>query len=125
MGDRFKRRLAILIAGLVTALGAQSFIPSAAQAVTACPDDNICTYEVYLAFAGGIVNKWHRNTTTCLKVYPDRTYSVKNETPYDYRAFHNSVCSYTSDTSVLYAETDGNMNSSWNDDQLGSIRRLL
>lgn len=124
MGDRFKRALVLLVATAVATLGAQSTL-TPAQAVTACPNDYICTYQVYLAFAGSIENKWHRNTTTCLKVYPDRTYSVKNETPYDYRAFHNSVCSTGGETSVLYAETDGNMNSNWDDDQLGSIRRLL
>jgi len=125
MGDRFKRRLGTLIAAAIVALGAQAFIPSAAQAVDPCPNDYICTYELYLAFAAPIENKWHRNNTACLKVYPDRTYSVKNETPYDYRVYHNSVCSNTSETSVLYAETDGNMNSDWNERQLNSMRRLL
>jgi hypothetical protein len=50
---------------------------------------------------------------------------VKNETPYDYRVFHNSVCTTGGETSVFYAETDGNMNSTWDDDAVGSIRRLL
>lgn len=120
-----KRKFALFVAAVVAALSAQSFIPSAAQAVAACPNDYICTYQVYLAFAGSIENKWHRNNTACLKVYPDRTYSVKNETPYDYRVFHNSVCTTGGETSVFYAETDGNMNSTWDDDAVGSIRRLL
>lgn len=120
-----KNKFAIFIAALVAALGAQSFIPSAAQAVDACPNDYICTYQVYLAFAGSIENKWHRNTTTCLKVYPDRTYSIKNETPYQYRAYKNSVCSTGGETATIYAETDGNMNSNWDGTQLASMRRLL
>lgn len=127
MGDGFKRRFAVLLAAMIAALGAQSFLPSAAQAVAACPNNYVCTYQVYLAFAGSIETKWASTKTSCNKIYPHRTWSVKNETGYDYRVWHNSTCSSAAGgaTSVFYAETDGNMNSDWVDDQVGSIQRLL
>lgn len=125
MLKKFNRWVGMTLAAAVVALGAQAFLPSAAQAVAPCPNDYICTYEIYLAFAGNPVIKKHRNVTSCVRVLPERTYSVKNETPYDYRVFRNTQCTTGGWTSIWYAETDGNMNTDWNDDQVASFQRLL
>lgn len=126
------KKIATGTALLVSLLAATLVGPATpAQANASCPNNRLCFYQCYLAFACSVDRSIASTTTSCVKTYsstnPAHFYSVKNETAYTYRVWHNSICSNANGavSSVLHAETDGNMNSDWDADAIGSVQRLL
>lgn len=116
------RRLFTLLAALLLALGAGMAAPTAAQANSACPSSNICAYPCYLSGSCTMNHINWASQTSCINVGVDSNiYSVKNNTPYRYRVYHDTTCSYVG--SYFYAYTSGNMNWEWAGDGIGSYRR--
>jgi hypothetical protein len=94
-----------------------------------CPNNQVCFYGCLLSGSCGYWFTIASTKTSCTNIYAKHVdiQSVRNETGYNFRVWHNSSCSNVGSppTSVLYAESDGNMNTEWKFDGIGSAQRLL
>lgn len=98
------------------------------QRQQSCPNNQVCFYGCPLSGSCGYWFTIASTKTSCTNIYTKRVdiQSVRNETGYNFKVWHNSSCTNgPSATSVLYAERDGNMNSEWTFDGIGSAQRLL
>lgn len=98
------------------------------QRQQSCPTNQICFYGCPLSGTCGYWFTIPSTRTSCTNIYTKRVdiQSVRNQTGYNFKVWHNSTCTNSvGNTSVLYAHSSGNMNTEWRLDGIGSAQRLL
>lgn len=120
-----RKALAVFAVSLLMALGLTA-LSSPAQANAACGSGQICLYPCYLAES---CNAWFASSTGsgCIPTgatgLEHLTYSIKNNTNYQYWVYHSTNCTQAQGIAPVYAHSSGNMNAEWAGAGIKSFRK--